>query len=61
MVDLFAGTGGFSLAFHATGRFKTIYANDYEPSSKLIYEQNIPAPLDCSDMLAVDLRTLLGG
>ena len=59
MVDLFAGTGGFSVAFHATGRFKTIYANDCEPCSKIIYEQNIPASLDCTDLLAVDISTHL--
>jgi site-specific DNA-cytosine methylase len=40
MIDLFAGTGGFSLGFHATGMVETVYANDIEKCSKVIYEAN---------------------
>lgn len=42
LVDLFAGTGAFSLAFEGTGKVHTVMANDMEPNSKAVYEQNFP-------------------
>ena len=42
IVDLFAGTGGFSMAFEKTSdRFKTVFANDIEPSSKKFFDLNV--------------------
>ena len=39
--DLFCGTGGFSISFeNVSDRFKSVYANDMEPSSKAVYEAN---------------------
>lgn len=40
MIDLFAGTGAFSLAFEKS--MTCVMANDKEPSSKVIYEKNHP-------------------
>lgn len=40
LVDLFTGTGAFSLAFHKTGQVKTIFANDLLESSKVIFDEN---------------------
>lgn len=40
LVELFAGTGAFSLAFEETGRVETVFANDIEVNSKKIYEAN---------------------
>ena len=34
VVDLFAGTGGFSLGLDQIGAFKTIFANDFDNNSK---------------------------
>ena len=42
-IDLFAGTGGFSLSFKKHDRFECVFANDIEVNSKKIYELNNPA------------------
>lgn len=41
-IDLFAGTGAFSLAFEKGGNFKCVFTNDMIKSSKQIYELNNP-------------------
>jgi DNA (cytosine-5)-methyltransferase 1 len=40
LIDLFAGTGAFSYAFHKTNKVETIYANDILKYSKEIYDVN---------------------
>lgn len=40
LVDLFAGTGAFTLAFQETGLVETVYANDMVEPSKKIYDEN---------------------
>ncbi len=40
MIDLFAGTGAFTLAFENTGLVEVVYANDIEKNSKIIYDLN---------------------
>lgn len=46
ILDLFAGTGAFSLAFHSsstnTVKYETVMANDYEKASRTIYKENFP-------------------
>ena len=39
-IDLFAGTGAFTLAFEKGGNFKCVFTNDMIKSSKQIYELN---------------------
>lgn len=41
-IDLFAGTGAFSLALEKNNKFKCVFANDIEECSKKIYELNNP-------------------
>ena len=45
-IDLFAGTGAFSLAFHSSSndkvKYRTVMANDYEKASETIYKENFP-------------------
>lgn len=50
MCDLFCGTGGFSVAFEKVGQFKSVVANDIEPSSKKIYEANCKGTFILKDM-----------
>lgn len=51
LVDLFAGTGGFSIAFKATGYVEVVYANDMVPASKVIYDaNNTPHHLTLGDL-----------
>jgi len=40
LVDLFAGTGAFSYAFHLTKKVKTVFANDMIDSSETIFNVN---------------------
>lgn len=40
MIDLFAGTGAFSLAFKNTGKVNVVFANDMVESSEKIYNLN---------------------
>jgi len=54
LVDLFAGTGAFSYAFHKTNQVETVYANDLLQSSKEIYDINNHISLDQNDLNDVD-------
>jgi DNA (cytosine-5)-methyltransferase 1 len=60
IVDLCAGTGGFSLAFYQTSNlFQTIFANDMVESSKLIYQKNFPeTQFVCKNLLEVELNSI---
>lgn len=67
-IDLFAGTGAFSLALEKNNKFKCVFANDIMECSKKIYELNNPGhkftlkdlnTIDVSDIPAHDL--LCGG
>ena len=40
MIDLFAGTGAFTLAFEKTNRVECVFANDMVATSKTIYDEN---------------------
>jgi DNA (cytosine-5)-methyltransferase 1 len=40
MIDLFAGTGAFTLAFQKTGKVECVFANDMVETSKTIYDCN---------------------
>lgn len=42
MIDLFAGTGGFTIAFQKTGKVNIVMANDMCSKSKQIYQYNFP-------------------
>ena len=41
-IDLFAGTGAFTLALEKSNKFKCVFTNDMMDSSKKIYELNNP-------------------
>ena len=40
MVDLFAGTGAFTLAFQSTNEVNVVFGNDMVSHSKFIYDEN---------------------
>lgn len=58
LVDLFAGTGGFSHAFKATGHVEVVYANDMAPASKAIYDANNTHPLTLGDLNDIDVEDI---
>ncbi|MBA2846607.1 DNA (cytosine-5)-methyltransferase 1 [Methanococcus maripaludis] len=57
-LDLFAGVGGIRLGFDQAG-FKTVYANDIEPSCKETYDLNFEdAKLHIEDINCVKIEDL---
>src|SRR3989344_3305885 len=58
-IDLFAGIGCIRKGFEKTGRFETVYANDFEPSCKLTYDLNFGGTkLHIEDINKVDINKL---
>ena len=51
MIDLFAGTGAFTLAFED---YECAFANDNNKSSKLIYDLNNNHSLTLADINSID-------
>lgn len=55
IVDLYAGTGGFSLAFSQVNRrVKCVFSIDREASSKVIYDMNHSNNLTLADINSLD-------
>ena len=50
MIDLFAGTGAFSIAFQETGQVEVVFANDLMDASKKIYDANFEHKLTLKDL-----------
>jgi DNA (cytosine-5)-methyltransferase 1 len=58
-IDLFAGTGAFTLALEKNGRFKCVFTNDIVDSSKKIYELNNPQhKFTLGDLNKIDVTTI---
>lgn len=58
MIDLCAGTGAFTLAFQSSNMVEVIYANDMEPSSKIIYDANFTHKLTLANICDVDIKLI---
>jgi DNA (cytosine-5)-methyltransferase 1 len=54
MIDLFAGTGAFSYAFHLTDKVETIFANDLLETSENIFNLNNEIKLTKKDLNKID-------
>lgn len=53
--SFFAGVGGIDLGFENTGRFKTIYANEYDAIPLKTFSANFPyAKVECKDIKDVE-------
>ena len=50
MIDLFAGTGAFTLAFQSTCAVNVVFANDMVGHSKTIYDENFDHTLTLNDL-----------
>ena len=60
-IDLFAGTGAFSLALesHPSKKFKCVFSNDLLKSSKTIYDQNHSnVKLTLGNINNIDIKTI---
>lgn len=58
MIDLFAGTGAFSYAFHLTNKVYTIFANDMLDSSKEIFNLNNTTKLTKKDLNEIEVSDI---
>lgn len=58
MIDLFAGTGAFSLAFQSTDAVDIVYANDMCKASKTIYDENFEHKLTLKNLNDVKVEEL---
>jgi DNA (cytosine-5)-methyltransferase 1 len=58
MVDLCAGTGAFTHAFESTGSVETVYANDFDTSSKTIYDANFNHHLTLGDLCKINIKSI---
>jgi DNA (cytosine-5)-methyltransferase 1 len=54
MIDLFAGTGAFTLAFQSTNAVSLVFANDMVEHSKKIYDENFSLTLKNLNDVKVD-------
>lgn len=58
-IDLFAGTGAFTLAFQETGRVNTVFANDMVQQSKIAYDsQNFGHQLTLADLNSLNVADI---
>lgn len=59
VIDLFAGTGAFSLSFGKYNSVKCVYANDFDKASEKIYKLNHPnTPFLLKDLLEIDVKDI---
>lgn len=56
LVDMCAGTGAFSLAFENTKKVETVFANDFEKNSKIIFDENFDLELTLKDIHDIDVK-----
>lgn len=65
--SFFAGVGGIDKGFEKSGFFKTIYANEVDPSPVKTFEENFDLKVDCRDIREVntseipDFQVMLAG
>jgi len=58
VVDLFAGTGAFSLVFNELDDFEVVFANDYDKSSKENYDINFDHKLIFKDLNKIKIKDI---
>ena len=58
MIDLFAGTGAFTLAFQSTNAVNVVFANDMVAHSKTSYDENFNHTLTLEDLNEVNIEDI---
>lgn len=67
IASLFSGVGGIDLGFEMTGKFKTIWANEFDENARLTYVENFSTILsekdirDVKDTEVPDIDVLISG
>lgn len=58
MIDLFAGTGAFTLAFQETNYVNIVFANDMVENSKKIYDENFHHELTLKNLNEINVEDI---
>lgn len=58
MIDLFAGTGAFSLAFNKTDSVNIVFSNDFVENSKKIYDENFTHKLTLQNINEIKVEDI---
>ena len=58
MIDLCAGTGAFTYVFTQTGVVDVVFANDFEQTSKIIYDHNFNHKLTLGNICDIDVKLI---
>lgn len=58
MIDLFAGTGAFTLAFENAGKVDCVFANDMDEGSKQTYDTNFNHLLTLKDLNDINVNDI---
>lgn len=58
MIDLFAGTGAFTLAFQETNAVNVVFANDMVDHSKKMYDENFDHTLTLANLNDVKVKDI---
>lgn len=58
VASLFAGVGGIDLGFEQTGKFTTVWANEYDKNAQKTYSLNSNAILNTQDIREVDTNEI---
>ena len=67
VLSFFAGVGGIDLGFETTGRFQTVYANEFDLNAARTFENNFNVKVDTRDIKTVvpsevpDCDVIMGG
>jgi DNA (cytosine-5)-methyltransferase 1 len=56
LAEFCAGTGAFSFVLEKTELVETVFANDFEPNSEKIFNENFTTKLKCCDILSLDVK-----
>nr|WP_307926822.1 DNA (cytosine-5-)-methyltransferase [Mycoplasmopsis bovis] len=56
--SLFAGVGGIDLGFEQTGKFKTIWANEFDKNALLTYKSNFSTFVSDVDIRKVNVNDI---
>lgn len=56
--SFFAGVGGIDLGFSLTGRYETVYANEYDPYPAATFEKNFQTKVDTRSIRDVEAREI---
>lgn len=58
IASLFAGVGGIDLGFEMTGKFKTVWANEWDKNARITYSKNFDIEINEKDIRDIDVNEM---